>query len=125
LKRVGDNPGAIGIIDEDPDSGQPKERNKYFETESGSQIKLLIKKDDESKKVIQICPRLEEWILNLARQNHIKPTTFGLSDDPRGLRIPHIEKKQNFREFMKELIKKDDVEIKILKKWLLGYNCRK
>jgi hypothetical protein len=119
LKSIRNKPGAIGIIDEDPDSDQPKERKEYFEIESGSQIKLLTKRDDESKKVIQICPRLEEWILDRAKQNHVSPRNFGLSNDPNDLHIPHIERRKNFQKFMKEIIEKDDVEMKMLKKWLM------
>lgn len=124
LEKIKENSGSIGIIDEDPDSRQSKERNEYVEYESVAKVKLLVNKHDESLKVIQISPRLEEWILYRARQNQIYPTTFGLPNDPDDLHTPHIEKRKNFQEFMKKIVEKDDVEISTLKKWLTRANRR-
>jgi hypothetical protein len=118
LEKIKENRGSIGIIDEDPDSRQSKERNEYVENESIANIKLLVNKHDESQRVIQISPRLEDWILHLARQNQIHPTKFGLPNDADKLHTPHIEKKRNFQEFMNNIVEKDGVEISMLKKWL-------
>ncbi len=120
LEKVKENPGSIGIIDEDPDSRQSKERNEYIENESVAKVKLLVNRHDENIKVIQISPSLEEWILYRARQNRIYPTTFGLPNDSHDLHSPHIEKRKKFQEFMKEIVEKDDIEISTLKKWLRG-----
>lgn len=118
LKKVKENPEAIGIIDEDPDSIQSKERRDYIEMESGSKIKLLANKNDENKKVIEICPRLEDWILIRARENQISPGDFGLPNDPNDLHFPHIERKRNFQDFMKKVVASNDSEIKMIRKWL-------
>jgi len=118
LKKVRDNPGSIGIIDEDPDSNQPKERKEYIEQECVAEVKLLINKQDRNRMVIQISPRLEEWILNRARQNHLNPIKFGLPNDANELHTPHIENNKYFQEFMKKLVDTDDDGICALKKWL-------
>lgn len=117
LEKVKEKSGSIGIIDEDPDSNQSKERKEYVEIESVSSIKLLNKKNDKSKKVVEICPRLEDWILIRARQNRIDPRDYELPNDPDELHSPHIEKKKNFQEFMKRLVNNDS-EIETLKGWL-------
>jgi hypothetical protein len=118
LSAVKKKSGVIGIIDEDPDSGQPSEMHEYVELESKSSIKLLVRKEDKNKMVIVISPELEPWILNRARKNQLSPKDFGLPDDADGLkRIPHIERKKNFKEFIMRLIEKDE-EIKTLKQWL-------
>lgn len=44
VKRIGQNKNAIGVIDEDPDSIQPKELGEYQIYKKESTIKLLIKK---------------------------------------------------------------------------------
>ena len=109
---------AIGIIDEDPYSVQPSDLKKYIEKDSGLTIKLLARKDDGSKRLIQISPRLEEWLYSRARQNQIFPKDFGLPGDPEGLhKIPRYDRNNNFRRFLNELIEVDD-EIKTLKKWI-------
>jgi hypothetical protein len=119
LERVRENAGAIGIIDEDPNSHQPSDRNEYIEGESRSTIKLLVRKSDKSKKIIELSPDLEAWILDRAKKNRVSPKAFGLPEDPHELHIPHIEEKRKFREFMEKLVKTDDDEIDILKKWLM------
>jgi hypothetical protein len=118
LERVRENSGTIGMIDEDPDSNQPSERQEYIEFERKSTIKLLVKRGDESKKVIEISPDLEGWILVRAKKNRVFPKNYGLPNDPHELHSPHIEKNKKFREFMDELVKADDDEILSLKKWL-------
>lgn len=119
LERVRENPGAIGIIDEDPDSNQPSERYEYIEYERRSTIKLLVKKGDKSKKVIEISPDLEGWILARAKKNQISPKSYGLTDNPHELHSTHMERNKNFRKFLDELVKTDDDEIVSLKKWLM------
>jgi hypothetical protein len=119
LERVSENPGAIGIIDEDPDSNQPSERYEYIEYERRSTIKLLVKKGDKSKKVIEISPDLEGWILARAKKNQISPKSYGLTDNPHELHSTHMERNKNFRKFLDELVKTDDDEIVSLKKWLM------
>ncbi len=121
LERVRENSDAIGIIDEDPGNNQPSERFEYIEYESRSTIKLLVKNSDRNKKVIEISPDLEGWILNRAKQNRISPKRFDLPDDPHELHAPHIERRKNFQKFMEELVKTDDTEIDALKKWLTTY----
>ena len=81
----------------------------------------MVKNSDNNKKVIEISPDLEGWILNRAKQNRISPKRFDLPDDPHELHTPHIERIKNFREFMEELVKTDDTEIETLKKWLAIY----
>ncbi len=121
LERVRENAGAIGIIDEDPNSNQPLDRNEYIEGECRSTIKLLVRKGDKSKKIIELSPDLEAWILARAKKNRVSPKSFGLPDDPHELHIPHIEKRRNFREFMERLAETDDVEIGALKEWLMQF----
>lgn len=110
---------TVGIIDEDPYSDQPSDLENYIEKDTRSTVKLLIRKDDASKRLIQISPYLEHWLVDRARQNRISPNDFGLPGDPKELHsIPHVERNKNFRRFLKKLIEADD-EIDTLKKWIL------
>jgi hypothetical protein len=119
LKSVRKGQAAIGIIDEDPDSGQPSDLKNYIEKDSRHTIKLLARKDDDSKRLIQISPRLEDWLYLRARQNQIDPKSFGLPKYPEDLhKIPRVERNRNFHNFLNELIEADD-EIDTLKKWIM------
>jgi hypothetical protein len=73
FERVRENAGTIGMIDEDPNSNQPSERYEYIECERRSTIKLLVKKGDKNKRVIEISPDLEGWILARAKKNQVSP----------------------------------------------------
>ncbi len=119
LERV--ETGKIGIIDEDPDSRQSPERKKYLVKKSESTITLLVHKDDENKRVIQLTPVLESWLLFRAKQNGISPKAYHLPDDFHELKkIPRLDSRKNFLNFIEKLIEIDD-EIGTLKKWLNGY----
>lgn len=110
---------TVGIIDEDPYSDQPSDLENYIEKDTRSTVKLLIRKDDNSKRLIQISPYLEHWLLDRARQNRISPKDFGLPNDPKELHsIPHVERNRNFHSFLNKLIEADD-EIDTLKKWIM------
>jgi len=61
-------------------------------------IKKLSIKNYNGKKVIQLSPYLEHWILHRARKNHIYPNDFGLPEDPIEFHdITHIERRINFQ----------------------------
>jgi hypothetical protein len=118
LRTVRKNQNVIGIIDEDPDSTQPSEIKKFKEKETMRTVKLLVRKDDTEKKLIQISPYLEHWLLDRAKQNQISPNDFGLPEDPKEMHdITHIERNINFQNFLNELIRVDD-EIDKMKRWI-------
>jgi len=115
------NPLVIGIVDEDPDSNQPSSLRDYIQKDSKSSIKLLVSKHDDRRKIVQISPFLEEWILERARQNKILPSEFSLPNDSHALHsIPNAHKRLNFQKFMRHLAERD-AEMAALKVWLQGY----
>jgi hypothetical protein len=118
IKRVGKMAIAVGVIDEDLPFGQPDELKKYKEKKSSGNIKLFQRGNDEQKKLIQISPYLEDWLLNRAKRNKIEPGNFNLPDHPKKLHgLTKLERNKNFREFLKKLIDAD-TEIQTLKKWI-------
>lgn len=118
VKKVGKKNKAVGLIDEDPQSTPPREIKEYTKTRKCGDITLLTRKNDKNKHLIQVTPYLEHWFLVRAKSNKINPGDFNLPDNPIKLHgIAHIERKQNFRQFMKKLIENDS-EIQTLKQWL-------
>ena len=118
LRKLKNVQMTIGIIDEDPDSTQPKEMSRYTERESSNTIKLLARNDDPEKKIIQISPYLEHWLIIRARQNQISLKDYDLPDDPIEMHdITHIERNKNFQSFLHELIDKD-TEIRTIQSWI-------
>jgi len=118
LKKLKKDPNTIGMIDEDPHSSKPSEMKRYIEAEKKDTVKLLVRNDNTGKKVIQISPYLEHWLINRARQNQISLKDYNLPDDPVEMHdITHIERNKNFQSFLDELINKD-AEIRTIQKWI-------
>lgn len=121
VKRVGKAVNAIGIIDKDLDRDRPKAMSEYIEVKNNranGDIVLLQKKDDKQKKLVQISPYLEHWLLNRAKKNKINPKNFDLPDDPKKLHaLTKLESNKKFQKFLGKLIETDS-EIQTLKKWI-------
>jgi len=83
LKRVLRGP-SIGLVDEDPESPQPR-RLEEFELERDlGHLRVLRSKKGMSYLVI-ICPVLEAWVLNAARSAGVNMGRLGLPSDWREL----------------------------------------
>lgn len=99
-------------------------RDKASQIFEPFRLKLVFRlqeNNDERRRLVQISPDLEGWVLNRARKNKIYPTDYDLPDDPHELHsIPRLDKRKNFQNFLKSLIEKDE-EIVSLKKWLKDY----
>lgn len=110
---------AIGVVDEDPWAGKSKYLKEYDEKENVGNIKLLIRKDETGKRIIQISPRLEDWLYTVARRNRISPENFGLPDTPGELHSTSPQRdRENFRRFLIAVNRSKDEEINTFKRWI-------
>ena len=118
VKRVLKSDSAIGLIDEDPTSAQPRDLSNYKQIQTAEGLHLLVRNNDESKKFIVVCPRLEEWFVERAKSSGIQLEKYGLPCNPGRLHsIPRYEKKDGFKRFIAEL-KEKDKGMKLLQEWL-------
>ena len=111
----------VGIVDEDPNRSKhpPKKRKEYIGENARGSIKLLRKKDDSSKGLIELSPDLEGWLINRAKENKIWPKDYGLPDDRKKMHdIPHIEQDPGFQKFIKRLLQMPDDEVNALRTWI-------
>ncbi len=79
------NPGAIGLVDEDPGSANP---NFFRQFLKNNKPKYGIKYYGLSKgetRLIVISPRLEEWVIEQAQSVSLKPQDFGLPSSGKAL----------------------------------------
>jgi len=116
---------VIGIIDEDPRVGKHPAMKEYkLQRSAKKAIKLLKRRNDETKRLIQISPRLEDWLCEVAKRNKISPKKYGLPDDPEelhrevSLAEDENSQRENFRRFLIALVRANDDEIDTLRKWL-------
>ena len=114
-KHLQDNPGLMGLIDEDPLSAQPaglgrqrpEERPEYgLKVVAGSSCLIIL------------CPRLEEWILQAAKEATLDPPRFGLPDQGEDLHDVINLRLKNFENLLKELQRRDSPWLRELKRLL-------
>jgi len=71
---------SIGIIDEDPESLSLYQLIKNFKLIK-HQHSLKLYSDENKNKIIVICPRLEDWIIEISIQEDIKLSNYNLPED--------------------------------------------
>jgi hypothetical protein len=119
VKRVRKFDCATGLIDEDPASAQPRDLDNYKQIQAVKGLRLLASRDDKNKRLIIVCPRLEEWLIARAKSSGILSQDYGLPSDPDKLHsIPRYEQKEGFRRFLAEL-KERDSGMHLLRRWIL------
>jgi len=119
VKRVLKFDSAIGIIDEDPQSAQPRDLNNYKQVQAAEGLHLLTRQGRVGQRLVVVCPKLEDWLIDRAKSSGIRPEDYGLPSDPDSLHsIPRYEQKEGFRRFLAEL-KKHDRGMHLLRRWVL------
>ncbi len=81
--RLRDLSGCTGLVDEDPSAGQPSylKEARVAQDLVVERIKVL-QHDATGNRVIVLCPRLEEWILDGAKGAGVDVRDYGLPNDP-------------------------------------------
>ena len=101
VKRVRKFDCATGLIDEDPSSAQPRDLDNYKQVRAAEGLRLLARRDDKNKRLIIICPRLEDWLIQRAGLSDIKPEDYGIPSRPDRLHsIVRYERKDGFQQFL-------------------------
>jgi len=119
ITRLRDMPGAVGMVDEDPASTQhPDLKAGYRKVESAEGLHLLTRQGSGGQRLVVICPKLEDWLIERAKSSGIRPDDYGLPSDPDRLHsIPRYEQKEGFRRFLAEL-KERDKGMHLLRRWV-------
>jgi hypothetical protein len=118
VKRVRKFDRATGLVDEDPTSAQPRDLDNYKQAQAAEELRLLTHRDDNNKRLIIICPRLEDWLISRAKSSGIQPEDYGLPGDPDRLHsIPRYEQKPGFLRFLTEF-KERDKGMHLLRQWI-------
>lgn len=118
-------PGAVGVVDEDPASIQHPDLNaSYRQMESAEGLRLLTRQGRGGQRLVMICPKLEDWLIQRAKSSGIRPEDYGLPGDPDKLHsIPRYEQKEGFCRFLAKL-KERDSGMHLLRRWILEVESR-
>jgi len=120
VKRLSKAPGdAVGLLDADPGKGgRPRELANYREKSQAGGLRLLVHRDDPSKRVIEVNPRLEEWLVARADCCGVSLSGHRLPATARALhRNPRCDRKPGVQSFLRQLLAADEV-MRTLKEWL-------
>ena len=112
---------AVGLLDADPQGGgRPGELANYAETDTAPGLRLLEHRRDRSKRVIEMSPRLEEWLVGRAASCGVRLAVHDLPETARELhRNPRCDRKPGFRPFLDALLRADEA-MQALQRWLRG-----
>jgi len=113
--------GGIGIIDEDPGCPQPKLLLNYSIAVTYEQLGIRILTRN-NKRIIVICPRLEEFIIEACKESKINPRKFGLPLDPAQFHRKVNSRLRNFKMLLETLLKVKNRRMKILRKIITFHN---
>jgi len=115
IKKVTNTPGSIGLIDEDSGSSVPNEMEEMMEEFEDPYTQVRIYGHKNGSKLIELRPRLEEWILRICDQSNIDPRKYSLPRDPELLHKIINQKLKNFQKLLEDLHEKHS---KILRKFI-------
>lgn len=79
-KKLERSNGSKGLVDEDPDSGQPTYIRRLEIIDMRSDFKILYDPRRDNYLII-LCPRLEEWILKAAREAKVEVKKYNLPNN--------------------------------------------
>ncbi|HVV03547.1 MAG TPA: hypothetical protein VHC96_04955 [Puia sp.] len=114
---------AVGIIDND--KAQIKYLKDFDIVDKIEGSLILWRNRDKAKHhfIIQICPALERWILNICGNENIVLAEFGIASDLEGLKkytksISSLEDEKLKALFKEISLKEENISIRKLKNWI-------
>jgi len=95
---------SIGITDEDPQSTQPPDIQKFKETKFLQKHKIrILYHSPRNNQLIILCPRLEEWIVEAATEANVNMNNYNLPNSPTELHKIINLRTEKLHQLIKEL----------------------
>jgi hypothetical protein len=106
----------LAMVDEDPGSAKTSYEKGLHFVEEFEGIKYF--KDKSGNKIFVLKGKLEDWIINVCKQNKLKLSAYSLPENPNELHDVINQKLVNFAKLIDKLIEIDNSAISRLKSWL-------
>ena len=74
-----------GLVDEDPQSIQPPCLGEMRIVQDLHEMGLRLLGDSRNNRIVVLCPRLEEWVVQAAREEQLAISAYRLPEEPRRL----------------------------------------
>ncbi len=100
--RLRKNKNCLGLVDEDPDSGQPQYLGTLTLDSHDHGVKVLNDKNNQYK-IIILCPRLEGWIVAAAKQAEVNLATYHFPDHGKTFHKVVNSRLDDFEKLIKDL----------------------
>jgi hypothetical protein len=94
---------------------------KYAEVSAGYSVKLKLDKVQNNRLVV-ICPKLEDWVIDAAKASQVKMAKYNLSENPNALHADINYRLRNFQRLLADLLKLENPGLLRLKALLAGGN---
>lgn len=118
-KRLSKSENSKGLIDQDPWSDQLS-YVKRLETVY-NQHGVEIREDRQNKnRLIILCPRLEEWILEATKEANLDITEYGLPNSGKKLHGMINTNISKFETLIEELLRRNSNMLNVLRRALKG-----
>lgn len=100
---------CCGVIDEDPTAPNlpNKFRNHFRKKQENFGTKIF--EDEKQNKLIMICPKLEEWVVNIVRKYRIDLKSFNLPEDSESLHKTINFTVKDFEKLISQISDKEEL----------------
>lgn len=100
--RLRKTKNCLGLVDEDPGSGQPQYMGTLTLVSHNNAVKLLSEENNQNKLVV-LCPRLEDWIVEAAKQAEVDLASYHLPENGNGLHKVVNTRLDEFERLIKDM----------------------
>lgn len=120
-KNLRKQSGVTGVVDEDPGNTETPTLKKYAEVSTNYSLRLKLDKV-QNNRLIVVCPKLEDWVIETAKATGVKMAKYNLSENPNVLHADINYRLPNFQRLLAELLEKKSPRLLHLKALLSGRN---
>lgn len=104
-KLVRNYENSIGVVDEDPNGTHSHNMQRFRETDFLEREALrILHHNRRNNRLIVLCPRLEEWIIEASREANIDLNQHNLPNDPEALHEIINIRIDRFQSLLEELM---------------------
>jgi len=108
-KLIRNYENSIGMVDEDPNRASSRDMQRFREVEFSERDGIRIfHHNQRNNRLIVLCPRLEEWIIEASRQANIDLNRYNLPNDPIELHERINIRIEGFQQLIEELMQRSN-----------------
>ncbi|HEV2329839.1 MAG TPA: hypothetical protein VGY56_13735 [Verrucomicrobiae bacterium] len=113
-KNLRKHSGVTGLVDEDPGSTETPTFVAYKEVSFGHGVRFKLDRKQNNRLII-VCPKLENWVIETAKAAGVKMERYKLSDHPNELHADVNYRLPNFQRLLADLLERKSPRLLHLK----------